>query len=40
VRWKDAETLVVEYTRDDDSEPRTLSRKLTDAGWSRLDAAR
>jgi hypothetical protein len=40
VRWKDAETLVVEYTRDDDSEPRTLSRKLADPGWSRLDAAR
>jgi hypothetical protein len=35
VRWKDADTLVVEYTRDGESEPRTLERKLAEPGWSR-----
>ena len=35
VRWKDADTLVVEYTRDGESEARTLERRLADPGWSR-----
>jgi hypothetical protein len=35
VRWKDADTLVVEFTRDDTGESRTLERKLADPGWSR-----
>jgi hypothetical protein len=32
-RWKDAETIVVEYTRADDGTPRTLERKLSQGGW-------
>ena len=35
VRWKDADTLVVEYTREGESEARTLERRLADPGWSR-----
>lgn len=35
VRWKDAQTLVVEFTPEGASEARTLERKLGDAGWSR-----
>ena len=32
-RWKDAETVVVEYTPAADGTPRTLERKLTQGGW-------
>ena len=35
VQWKDANTLVVEYTPAGATEPRTLERRLTDAGWVR-----
>jgi hypothetical protein len=35
VRWKDADTVVVEYTRDGESEARTLERRLDEPGWSR-----
>jgi hypothetical protein len=40
VRWKNADTVVVEYTRDGASEAQTLERKLLDPGWSRLQAGR
>ncbi|MFO1283019.1 MAG: hypothetical protein U1F51_11255 [Burkholderiales bacterium] len=32
-RWKDAETVVVEYSTADDGMPRTLERRLSQAGW-------
>lgn len=36
VRWKNADTLVVEYTLHGATEARTLERKLTEPGWTRL----
>ncbi len=36
--WKDADTIVVEYTRQGASAPATLERKLTDPGWLRQTA--
>ncbi|HVF64009.1 MAG TPA: hypothetical protein VNE58_08445 [Casimicrobiaceae bacterium] len=33
VRWKDADTLVVDYTAASSSESRTLTRRIGDAGW-------
>jgi hypothetical protein len=36
--WKDADTIVVEYTRAGDSAPRTIERPLAGAGWSRVAA--
>jgi hypothetical protein len=36
--WKDADTIVVEYTREGASTPATLERKLTDPGWLRYTA--
>ena len=38
VRWKDAQTLVVEYSREDEPAVQRLERKLLDAGWTRLSA--
>lgn len=38
VRWKDAQTLVVEYVRDGEPAAQRLERKLLDAGWTRLSA--
>ena len=35
VRWKDAGTLVVDYTPAGAGEARTLERKLGDADWTR-----
>ena len=35
-RWKDPDTLVVEYTAAGSGQPGTLERKLTDPGWKRL----
>lgn len=35
VRWKDADTLVVEYTREGEETPRNLERRLNDPGWTR-----
>jgi hypothetical protein len=35
VRWKDADTLTVEYTREGESEARTLERRLADPGWTK-----
>lgn len=35
VRWKDPDTLVVDYTPAGGSGARTLERKLGDAGWVR-----
>jgi len=32
-RWKDADTVVVEYTTASDGMPRTLERKLSQGGW-------
>jgi hypothetical protein len=32
-RWKDAETVVVDYTTASDGTPRTLERKLSQGGW-------
>jgi hypothetical protein len=32
-RWKDADTVVVDYTTANDGTPRTLERKLTQSGW-------
>ena len=32
-RWKDAETIVVDYTTAADGTPRTLERKLSQGGW-------
>ena len=36
VRWQDPTTLVVEYTPVGASEPKTLERKLGEAGWISL----
>ena len=36
VRWQDPTTLVVEYTPVGASEPKTLQRKLGEAGWIPL----
>ncbi len=36
VRWQDPSTLVVEYTPVGASEPKTLERKLGEAGWVSL----
>jgi hypothetical protein len=36
VRWQDPTTLVVEYTPVGSSEPKTLERKLGEAGWISL----
>lgn len=36
VTWKDAETLLIEYTLDD--QQRTLQRKLSDTSWTRPSA--
>ena len=33
-RWKDADTVVVDYTTAADGTPRTLERKLTQGGWA------
>jgi len=38
VSWKDADTVVVEYTRQGASTEATLERKLTDPGWLRYTA--
>ena len=35
VRWKDADTLLVEYTPAGTEQSKTLERKLADAGWAR-----
>ena len=35
LRWKDERTLVLTYTPEGESEPRTLERKLADPGWTR-----
>ena len=32
-RWKDAETVLVDYTAASDGTPRTLERKLSQGGW-------
>lgn len=32
-RWKDAETIVVDYMTAADGTPRTLERKLSEGGW-------
>ena len=32
-RWKDAETIVIEYVTAADGTPRTLERKLSQDGW-------
>jgi len=32
-RWKDAETVLVDYTAASDGTPRTLERKLAQGGW-------
>jgi len=36
VRWKSQETLVVDYTVDGGETGKTLERRLTDPGWSRV----
>jgi hypothetical protein len=33
-RWKDAETIVVDYTPASDGTPRTMERKLSQSGWT------
>lgn len=38
VAWKDAGTIVVEYTPAGGTTASTLERRLTDAGWRRADA--
>jgi hypothetical protein len=38
VAWKDAGTVVVEYTRAGRADGATLERRLTDASWRRIDA--
>jgi hypothetical protein len=35
VKWKDAETLVIEFTPNDTVAPQTIERRLGDAGWQR-----
>jgi hypothetical protein len=34
--WKDADTIVVEYTRADGAEPRRIERRIDAAGWTRV----
>ena len=36
VRWSDSATLIVEYTPAGANEPKTLERKLGEAGWMSL----
>ena len=36
VQWKDAETLVLEFTPAGNDKARTLERRLTDTGWQRF----
>lgn len=36
--WKDADTLVVEYTLAGEATSKTLDRKLDQSGWQRLPA--
>jgi hypothetical protein len=36
VRWKNPETLVVDYTVDGAETGKTLERRLADPGWSRV----
>jgi len=38
VQWKDAETLAIEFTAAGEDKPRTLERRLTDAGWQGAGA--
>jgi hypothetical protein len=38
VSWKDAGTLVLEYTPAGRAAGGTLERRLTDPGWRRVDA--
>lgn len=38
VGWKNADTLQVEYRRAADALPRTIERRLGDAGWTRIAA--
>ena len=38
VTWKGADTVLVEYTPAGHSDGATLERRLTDAGWRRIDA--
>jgi len=38
VQWKDAETLAIEFTAAGEDKPRTLVRRLTDAGWQGAGA--
>ena len=38
VSWKDAGTLVLEYTPAGGAPASTLERRLTDPGWRRADA--
>jgi hypothetical protein len=38
VKWKDAETIVVEYTAAGTSEAKALERRLGDPAWSRAPA--
>lgn len=35
VRWKDADTLVVEFSREGSSETATLERRIGDPGWTQ-----
>lgn len=35
VRWKDADTLVIEYTPQGEGTPKTLERRLAAPGWVR-----
>jgi hypothetical protein len=35
--WKDAETISVEFTPAGEDKPRTLVRRLSDAGWLKPD---
>lgn len=37
VRWKDADTLVVEYTSEGEQTARNLERRLNDPGWTRSE---
>ncbi len=36
VQWKDTDMLAVEYTRDGDSTPKKLERRLSDPSWTRV----
>jgi hypothetical protein len=36
VQWKSADVLTIEYTREGESQSRTMERRLTDAGWKRV----